>query len=141
MEMIISSQYQKLYEQFDEKSYEIRILQKKEKKKVLASPETNKNFSVSTYTFSDISPEKAFKKNGYILFNEKIAERMLKEFNSQNKGVEKLFVCSGKNSNLASTVGNALNEIFNLGCKKNDTSNKFVYETLIEKAKQMSFCE
>jgi len=103
---------------------------------------SSKYIKVHTYNFSDIWPNSPKNPND-IMFNETLAEKILKDFYQNKEQCEALFVHCSKGKNRSPAVGIALNEIFEFGyntkklIKQYPESTWYVYDLLIKMAKKL----
>lgn len=96
---------------------------------------------IGEYNFDDIFPYNSSQFPKYVLFNEEIAKKILREFSEYRQDSKNLLVHCSQGLNRAPAIGIALNEIFELGHdskslkEKYPHTNWFIYSTLIKTAK------
>jgi predicted protein tyrosine phosphatase len=98
---------------------------------------------VAEYIFDDVEPGRVERKD--ILFDERLAERVLREFDQDRRRCEALMVHCVMGQNRSPAVAIALNDIFNLGNdseelkrKYSKTANRYVHNTLKKVAERLS---
>jgi predicted protein tyrosine phosphatase len=110
-------------------------------RRILSSHEL---YTVVEYTFDDIWPDMVWTDNPRaVMFNESIAERVLREFQTDGLDKEALLVHCSRGKNRSPAVGIALNGVFSLGHdsdalkERYPDANWYVYNTLVKVAKRI----
>ena len=104
----------------------------------LPVPEHLQYVHTAKYIFTDVTPHNARFLKGSVLFDDDLAEKVIREFAQYKEGCEALLVHCLQGKNRSPAIGIALNEIFDLGhdthslLKQYNKLNKHVYETMLK---------